>query len=366
MNKIFAFIILLLVITVSVVIITSENANAIHNVPNTPISVSKENNTSILIYPKYSVVEQIINNTNYIYFVNNSRGIQPDLTVGSVPSGDNYSVSINISGNGGDTYPFTQMAAYINGFSDGGTFKFNGYILLDYHIQNIIGLINTHITFAALCGYYAYASFNLSFTNQYYYQNALKSTNNTFTYNPAEITYNSNNTAYVYNSSIPSYESFYDVSYYYSNSTISQPIYANTFAASGNVSFSLNIDNQSFINVHSVLLELPEGIYAYNFTINNKTSTGILYVNNQDTNTILAISLYSNNYVLYLYLGIVFLSLALIGRYTRGFVVSYTLSGLLFVFIGYKEHIEFFTQNLIILIITFLALLFTYKVVMEE
>ena len=31
MNKIFAFIILLLVITVSVVIITSENANAIHN-----------------------------------------------------------------------------------------------------------------------------------------------------------------------------------------------------------------------------------------------------------------------------------------------------------------------------------------------
>ncbi len=183
---------------------------------------------------------------------------------------------------------------------------------------------------------------------------------------PAEITYNSNNTAYVYNSSIPSYESFYDVSYYYSNSTITQPIYANTFAASGNVSFSLNIDNQSFINVHSVLLELPAGIYAYNFTINNKTSTGILYVNNQDTNTILAISLYSNNYVLYLYLGIVFLSLALIGKYTRGFVVSYTLSGLLFVFIGYKEHIEFFTQNLIILIITFLALLFTYKVVMEE
>ena len=64
MNKIFAFIILLLVITVSVVIITSENANAINNIPNTPISVSKENNTSILTYPKYSVVEQIINNTN--------------------------------------------------------------------------------------------------------------------------------------------------------------------------------------------------------------------------------------------------------------------------------------------------------------
>ena len=190
-------------------------------------------------------------------------------------------------------------------------------------------------------------------------------TNNTFTYNPAEITYNSNNTAYVYNSSIPSYESFYDVSYYYSNSTITQPIYANTFSASGNVSFSLNIDNQSFTNVHSVLLELPDGIYAYNFTIGNKTSQGILYVNNKDTNTILAISTYSNNYVLYLYLGIVFLSLSLIGKYTRGFVVSYTLSGLLFVFIGYKEHIEFFTQNLIILIITFLALLFTYKVVME-
>ena len=54
MNKIFAFVILLLVITVSVVIITSENANAIHNVPNTPISVSKENNTTILTYPKYS------------------------------------------------------------------------------------------------------------------------------------------------------------------------------------------------------------------------------------------------------------------------------------------------------------------------
>ena len=114
------------------------------------------------------------------------------------------------------------------------------------------------------------------------------------------------------------------------------------------------------------MLELPDGIYAYNFTIGNKTSQGILYVNNKDTNTILAISTYSNNYVLYLYLGIVFLSLALIGRFTRGFVVSYTLSGLLFVFIGYKEHIEFFTQNLIILIITFLALLFTYKVVMEE
>lgn len=367
MNKLIAILILLIVIATSVVIITSQQANSVPKYE-FPVSINRINNTTIIHYPKYNIEEQIVNGVNYIYFVNDSSSnITPDITTGSVPTGDNFTVELTFNGNFNNTSNNNFMVAYIQGFSDAGKFNFNGYISLDYAITNIIGILPDTSVFYAECGNTAYASFNLTFTNQYYNLNdSLTSLNGSITYSPTAISYNSNNTEYSISTSSPkTYITNYSISYYYSNIGISSVIYSNVFTSNNNT-FSLFINNEQFINVKSVVILLPNGVYAYNYSIGNKSSQGLLYVNGKDTDTVLSITSFSNATILFLYLGIVFISLILIGKYTRGFVITYSLSGILFLFIGYKEQIEFFNQDLILIIITFLALLFTYKVVIED
>ena len=369
MNKLIAIMILLIVIAMSVVIITSENAN----VPvkyDKPISVEKINNTTFIDYSNYYVEEKVINGVNEIWFVKNTSYNQTDAIYGAIPSGDNFTVNITFNGNGnvskGYITPCQAMVGYIQGVSDSGSFKFNAYVYLDYGVVNQIGLIDG-VSFVDECGYTAYAKFNLTFTNLYYNaKNQLVSLNNSITYLPNSIQYNSNSTLYNYDNKIPSYVSSFNITYYISSFSSTNTKYEITFTAKNNANFTLNVSNSKYINVKSAILFLPDGVYTYNYTINNITNSNILYVDNANVSVVLQVSQYSNNYVLYLYLIITFTGLALVGKYTRGFIISYSLSGLLFLFIGYKEQIEFFTQNTIILIITFLAILFTYKVVMED
>jgi hypothetical protein len=358
MNKLIAIMILLIVIAMSVVIITSENVN----IPvkyDKPLSIEKINNTTFIDYSNYYVEEKVINGVNEIRFIKNTFGNTTNDIYGSIPSGDNYTVNITFNGNGnvsrGYKTPCQAMVGYIQGFSNSGSLKFNAYIYLDYGVYNLI------------CGYTTYAKFNLTFTNLYYNANyQLTSFNDSITYLPNSIQYNSNSTLYNYNSQIQSYVSSYNITYFISSFSSTNAKYEINFSAKNNAIFSLNISNLKYINVKTAILFLPDGVYTYNYTINNITNSNILYVDNANVSVVLQVSQYSNNYVLYLYLIITFTGLALVGKYTRGFIISYSLSGLLFLFIGYKEQIEFFTQNTIILIITFLAILFTYKVVMED
>ena len=75
MNKLIAIMILLIVIAMSVVIITSENAN----VPvkyDKPLAIEKVNNTTFIDYSNYYVEEKVINGVNEIWFAKNSSYIK--------------------------------------------------------------------------------------------------------------------------------------------------------------------------------------------------------------------------------------------------------------------------------------------------
>ena len=234
MNKLIAIMILLIVIAMSVVIITSENAN----VPvkyDKPISIEKINNTTFIDYSNYYVEEKLINGINEIWFVKNTSYNQTDVIYGAIPSGDNFTVNITFNGNGnvskGYITPCQAMVGYIQGISDSGSFKFNAYVYLDYGVVNQIGLIDG-VSFVDECGYTAYAKFNLTFTNLYYNaKNQLVSLNDSITYLPNTIQYNSNSTLYNYDYKIPSYVSSYNITYYISSFSSTNAKYEITFTA---------------------------------------------------------------------------------------------------------------------------------------
>lgn len=376
MNKLYPVILLFIVITISVIVITNEQASykPEHNVA---LNIVSSNNTIFISYPSYTIEEKMINGSNYIFFVNNPiLSNQPAVLSGQVPQNSNFTLVLNFTGNANftckpDANPYKYMIAYISGYTGSGQHSLNGCILLNLNTSNIIGR-GCYALSSQLSSYIeAYAQINITFTNQYYNiwkpYGAYGETplNKSIAYQPNAIYYNSNTTLYTYNATYNNYITYYSISYYVSQFDTSSPVYANYFTAN-NLTFSLYINGETFKDVSSALVELPNGIYPYNYTIGNYTGNGFLTVNGKSVNIILAQHFYTNNYVLYLYLIIVFVSLILISKYTKGFIISYSLSGLLFLFIGYKENIEFFTPNLVILIITFLAILFTYKVVMTE
>jgi hypothetical protein len=158
-----------------------------------------------------------------------------------------------------------------------------------------------------------------------------------------------------------------NVIYYNIGSSYNQigNLYPVTFQS--NTSFSLYIDNLTFSNVKNITVYLGNGTYGFNYTVgsNSYRYTGIISIYGKGLIYNISGFHFQPIYNFYIFIVIILSTLLLIGRYTKGFMISYVVSGILFIFVGYSLGIEYFTKDLIVYVIVTLGAIFTYKVVMK-
>ena len=163
----------------------------------------------------------------------------------------------------------------------------------------------------------------------------------------------------------------------YSTSTFSQVLFFNLFypilnnykvTFSGINKFSININNNTFsTNKGNITLYLPNGSYSYNISYLNQSfsSNFLIAGNNVNIDISLTVFLSSPSLDFFTYLILIFIMLITILHFTRGSMIFLSFSSFLFIYIGYKLNIAFFTINLILLFILIFSALISYKVFLE-
>ena len=145
--------------------------------------------------------------------------------------------------------------------------------------------------------------------------------------------------------------------------------YILTFTNASN--FIITYNNQKYIinsNNYIFPLGFNNGTYTFYLTnITNNVTTNVV-VNVHGTDLIINLNsiIYNNITADFLvYFAFIILSLMFFSKYATRSIFLYSVSFVIFMFMGYKLNIEFFNQELFAILITLLAGLFAYKIINE-
>ncbi len=363
-NKIKAFMVLLIAFTICFTIISSEQTNypKISHTKNFTVTQNKGNYSVITNYSGNNTQTRII-----FYGNNTSTSVTPDTTAGMTSLNVGNLFFGNYSQIKNDFYP---NADYFIAEQITGNITTN---LGTYYINIITGL-NPNPTSYNNFSFDAYDC-NLQFKILDSAYNTLNSSASSVVLAPLPVTmlFNpiENYFAYAQNvsQSLQKTSTFFQTSYkVFTNIPIGAKAYYVTFI--DNQSFTLKFENQTYSSENDKLtLLMFDGSYNYSFSTNgvNYTKANIVISGfNLTVNLIYVTGLFSGIYAFYVYIGVMLLGMGMILTGTKGFFTSYVLSGLIFMFIGYKLDIEYFNLTLIVSIITIIAGIIAYKFVLES
>ena len=137
---------------------------------------------------------------------------------------------------------------------------------------------------------------------------------------------------------------------------------------SGYNDFSVNINNQTFTTtVGNISIEEKNGTYPYTIIYGSKTFSSNVTIAGKNVNIDIAISIFLSSPTLdfFTYLIVIFIMLITILHFTRGSMIFLSFSSFLFIYIGYKLSIAYFTINLILFFVLIFSALLSYKVFLE-
>lgn len=282
-------------------------------------------------------------------------------------------------------YPNSDLSAFMslrdNGVSNTSDFIFsiNGYYIQNgYNLFNqtfvmpyspilpdilLIAFADTNIISANL---------NISMENYYASNNITGSTfaqtiypfNNLVVINPFTYTYNSATYKTGSDFNAPNYV-FYANMFNYN---VANKYYTITFT--DYTSFNLLIEGNNYTSTNNqVIVSLPNGSYSYSFYINGNYSTLLsdsfsVYGTPRTINLAYGHSTLLNLQAL-VYIALSMILLVSIIRMSGNLFSVYGISSLFFMYIGYELHIQYFGTTLIMTVITLIAGLFVYKVILE-
>jgi hypothetical protein len=186
-------------------------------------------------------------------------------------------------------------------------------------------------------------------------------------YTPISYTYNSNDFANGTYYNVPTYVF---EGYYNHNVPLSTSTYIVQFNYS--VPFNLEIDNISLTSVsNEYRLALPNGTYTYVLWTTNKSNATVGSVTVYGKNVFVNISnIITLNYTELVQLGLYTISMTAllfyIIRISRGSLIPFSLTSILYVYVGYIYNIKFFDINMIMYLFTFVVGLFVYNLILKE
>jgi len=380
--KVFAILIFMIVMAGSILIISSENANT---QPAKPYYEAQYVKNGLLIdnYSAYSVVEHYNSTgTKTNIYINTSYGtksnskisptIQPDLTLNGIIFCTELNISYNLSSI--NNLPLLQINGSTNYVENGITYFTN----LNFYVFGVYSYGNEHYTSIFDVQHYNNLSgasrlFNtkltISTTNLVYNQSTSEYMQSPYSivYTPISYLYNSNDFANGSNYNVPTYvfEGYYNNNVPFSTST-----YIVQFNYS--VPFNLEIDNISITAVsNEYRLALPNGTYTYALWTTNKSNATIGSVTVYGKNVFVNVSnIITLNYTELVQLGLYTISMTAllfyIIRISRGSLIPFSLTSILYVYVGYIYNIKFFDINMIMYLLTFVVGLFVYNLILKE
>lgn len=353
MNKyIIIFFIISIVCMSSLIEISTSSSNV--NIPS--LHISYENNTTIEGYGKgVHWIEHITNTGTFTQFISNStnniiNSVSPyttyvndafiNFTTQNAPAlFYSYHTFIEVIVNGTyDNTPINTVIPLSIISRANETEAYNGYELGD---------VSASITF--------------SFTNNIYFNN-----NHTTIYSPYEEIFTPASVNFQTNTTSDNGNENFIVSDIFLNSIPSNE-YVLTFTASQE--FSLIINGATYPYTHKLTILVHEGIYNFSYYLGSSSTiklSGSINVNNNTSVNLTTYFPYELPSIsVYVYIAIVIIAMIGILRYTLSYIVIDSFIGIIFVYIGYIENLQYFTLHLFIYIITILSALFVYKVVMD-
>ena len=212
-----------------------------------------------------------------------------------------------------------------------------------------------------------------TFANDYYQQNlSLTPTDYLFNVNndtisPSPIGIDFAPSTFHTNQNLENQTFIFDY-YIYNGSSFNKAYYLNITDSGQSFSIQINGITYPFATSQSLLLE--NGTYNYSYSLNTNNITynhrGVIVIDGKNVALNLAfgqLPLFSIQN--YLYIFLILLSMLLFGRFLRGYLIGYSVIGIMFLYIGYKAGLQYFGIDTIIYIVLLLAGIITYKLVLE-
>lgn len=212
-----------------------------------------------------------------------------------------------------------------------------------------------------------------TFANEYYQQN--------LSFTPTDYLFNINNdtispsplgidfgpTTYHTNPNLVN-QTFIFNYYIYNGSSFRNVYYLNITDSGQSFSIQINGITYPFATSQSILLK--NGTYNYSYALNTNNVSynrhGIIVINGKNVALNLAFGLLPLfNIQNYLYVFLILLSMLIFSRFLRGFLIGYSVVGILFLYIGFKAGLQYFDIDTIIYVVLLLAAIITYKLVLE-
>jgi hypothetical protein len=323
----------------------------------------------------------ILNNTHIFVITNSDLQQHSHLISANMPSviptigAENY-IQFQLA-----LYPNSELSSFMalrdNGVSNSSDFVFsvNGYYIQSgYNVFNqtfvmpyspilpdtlLVEFADTNIISANL---------NISMENYYatnvitglsFAQTLLPFTN-TVIINPILYTYNSATYKTGSNFDVPNYV-YYANMYSYNTNNIYYTVHF-----IGNTNFALKYNNQNFSSISdSLTLLLQNGSYTFVVYQGNSTFS---FTQTILGNSTVNVDYYKNATVKLqsaVYIGLTLIMIIAIMRMSGNLFIIYGISSLFFILIGFELNLQYFGISLIMTIITLIAGLFVYKVILE-
>ena len=355
-NKLFIIVVIILLVMTGYMLILSNHSNSNNKV---------FNKNSINGYSYY-----IVNPNGKLTNFNNSNNVIPDTT----SSGTMWVIGIALSYP--DVWsPYFDSSNLNSGYSISYTLSNLTYhYTLYYNLVNVSGNGKQYVN-----GYWE--DILIFYVSEFSNSSAIR-----FHFNLNYLLNNKTITVYTNNLTMPNNDQYITLqglpygnvtSLNDTNPVISQELIFNLFYPIKNTytlkftgynSFSVSIIGLNITtNSGNISINLINGTYSYTIYVLNKSYSSNITINGNNIiiNVGLSVFLGSPTLDFFTYLILIFIMLITILHFTRGSMIFLSFSSFLFIYIGYKLSIAFFTINLILFFVLIFSALLSYKVFLE-